>query len=96
MLIMRTFLSKTKRLLKIQEEINKNKNIEIALKDFKPPIFWKDKDSVKKQITKWTLPDLKKLIVEINDIELLLKKNSTNSINILSDFILTTSAVANN
>jgi len=96
MLIMRTFLSKTKRLLKIQEEINKNKNIEIVIKDFKPPIFWKDKDSVKKQITRWTLPDLKKLIVEINDIELLLKKNSANSINILSDFILTTSAVANN
>jgi len=96
MLIMRTFLSKTKRLLKIQEEINKNKSIEIVIKDFKPPIFWKDKDSVKKQITKWTLPDLKKLIVEINDIELLLKKNSANSINILSDFILTKSVVVNN
>jgi len=96
MLIMRTFLSKTKRLLKIQEEINKNKNIEIVIKDFKPPIFWKDKDSVKKQITRWTLPDLKKLIVEINDTELLLKKNSANSINILSDFILTKSAIASN
>jgi len=96
MLIMRTFLSKTKRLLKIQEEINKNKSIEIAIKDFKPPIFWKDKDAVKKQITKWTLPDLKKLIMEISDIELLLKKNSSNSINILSDFILTKSTVSNN
>jgi DNA polymerase-3 subunit delta len=96
MLIMRTFLSKTKRLLKIQEEINRNKNIEIVIKDFKPPIFWKEKDAVKKQITKWTLTDLKKLIMEINDIELLLKKNSRNSINILSDFILTKSAVANN
>ena len=96
MLIMRTFLSKAKRLLKIQEEINKNKNIEIAIRGFKPPIFWKDKDSVKKQITKWTLPDLKKLIVEINDTELLLKKNSANSINILSDFILTKSAVTSN
>ena len=96
MLIMRTLLSKTKRLLKIQEEINKNKNIEIAIKDFKPPIFWKDKDAVKKQITKWTLPDLQKLIIEISDIELLLKKNLSNSINILSDFILTKSAVSNN
>ena len=96
MLIMRTFLSKTKRLLKIQEEIKKNKSIEVAIKDFKPPIFWKEKDAVKKQITKWTLPDLKKLIMEINDIELLLKKNSANSINILSDFILTKSTVSNN
>ena len=96
MLIMRTFLSKTKRLLKIQEEINKNKNIEIVIQDFKPPIFWKDKDAVKKQITKWTLPDLQKLIIEISDIELLLKKNSSNSINILSDFILTKSTVSSN
>ena len=96
MLIMRTFLSKTKRLLKIQEEINKNKSIEIVIQDFKPPIFWKDKDAVKKQITKWTLPDLQKLIIEISDIELLLKKNSSNSINILSDFILTKSTVSSN
>jgi DNA polymerase-3 subunit delta len=96
MLIMRTLLSKTKRLLKIQEEINKNKSIEIVIQDFKPPIFWKDKDAVKKQITKWTLPDLQKLIIEISDIELLLKKNSSNSINILSDFILTKSTVSSN
>ena len=96
MLIIRTFLSKTKRLLKIQEEIKSNKNIENTLKNFKPPIFWKDKEIVKQQITKWTLSDLKKLIIEINDIELLLKKNSSNSINILSDFILTKSTVSNN
>jgi len=96
MLIMRTFLAKTKRLLKIQEEINKSKSIDIAIKDFKPPIFWKDKNAVKQQITKWTLSDLKKLIIEINDTELLIKKNSTNSINILSNFILTKSTVANN
>ena len=96
MLIIRTFLSKTKRLLKIQEEIKSNKNIENTLKNFKPPIFWKDKEIVKQQITKWTLSDLKKLIIEINDIELLVKKNSSNSINILSDFILTKSTVSNN
>ncbi len=95
-LIIRTFLSKTKRLLKIREEIKNNKSIEIAIKDFKPPIFWKDKDTVKQQITKWTLSDLKKLIIEINDIEIQLKKNSTNSINILSDFILTKSIAINN
>ena len=96
MLIIRTFLSKTKRLLKIREEIKNNENIEATLKNFKPPIFWKDKDTVKQQITKWTLSDLKKLIIEINDVELLLKKNSANSINILSDFIITKSTATNN
>lgn len=94
--IIRTFLSKTKRLLRLQEEINKNKNIEIAIKDFKPPIFWKDKDIIKEQLIKWTLSDLKKLMVEINDTELLLKKNSSNSINIISDFILAKSTNLSN
>ncbi len=96
MLIMRTLLSKTKRLLKIQEEIRKNKTVEIAIKDFKPPIFWKDKDSIKYQITKWKIIDLKNLIIEINEVELLVKKNSLNSINILSDFIINKSASTNN
>ena len=94
--IMRTFLSKTKRLLKLREEMIKNKNIELVIKDFKPPIFWKDKDIIKQQIIKWSLSDLKKLMIEINDTELLLKKNSYNSINILSDFILTKSTSPNN
>ena len=96
MLIMRTFLSKTKRLLRIQEAINKNKSIEVAIKDFKPPIFWKDKDAVKQQITKWKLADLKNLMIEINNTELLIKKNSAYSINILSDFILTKSVITSN
>ena len=95
MLIMRTFLSKTKRLLRLREEINKNINIEAAIREFKPPIFWKDKDIVKEQIRRWSLLDLRNLINEINDIELLLKKNSSNSVNILSDFILAKSVTTN-
>ena len=96
MLIIRTFLSKTKRLLRLQEKISNDKSVELAIKDFKPPIFWKDKDIVKKQIMKWSLEDLKRLIIEINDVELLIKKNSSNTINILSDFILTKSSATNN
>ena len=95
-LIMRTFLIKTKRLLKLHEEISKKKKIDDAIKDFKPPIFWKDKDNIKHQVIKWTLPNLKKLMTEINDTELLIKKNSSSSINILSDFMLTKSAEINN
>jgi DNA polymerase-3 subunit delta len=97
MLITRTFLAKTKRLLKLKEQINNNKeNIETIVKYYKPPIFWKDMDIVKQQILKWSLKDLKNLIIEINDIELLLKKNATNSINILSDFVLSKSNSPNN
>jgi len=95
-LITRTFLSKIKRLLKIRQEIENKINIDIALKNFRPPIFWKDKEIVKLQVTKWSPQELKKLIVEINDIEILVKKYSSNSINILSDFILTKSTSISN
>ena len=54
----------------------------------KPPIFWKDKDIVKKQLTIWTNEKVKKLIKKINHIELLLKKNTNLSINILQNFII--------
>ena len=87
-LIIRTLLSKAKRLLKLQEEIKKNKSIDQAITNFKPPIFWKDKEIVKNQILNWSLKDIEKLIYKINDTELLVKKNSLNSLNIISDFLL--------
>ena len=40
----------------------------------KPPIFWKEKPIVKKQLTIWSLDDLKKKINEINDVEILCRK----------------------
>ena len=87
-LVIRTLLNKTKRLLKLKEEIKNNKNIDQAITNYKPPIFWKDKAIVKNQILNWPLKDVKKLIYKINNVELLLKKNSINSLNIISDFLL--------
>jgi len=95
-LIIRTLLIKAKRLLKLQEEVKDNKNIEQVVTSFKPPIFWKDKDIVKQQINNWSLEKIKKMIININKTELLIKKNSINSLNILSDFILTQSKKLNN
>ena len=88
-LIVRTFLSKLKRLLKLKKEINYQKNnVDQAIASFKPPIFWKDKDNIKKQISIWSVESIKKIIFKLNEIEILIKKNSLNSINILSDFII--------
>ena len=95
-LIIRTLLIKAKRLLKLQEEVTNNKNIEQVIINFKPPIFWKDKDIVKQQINNWPLEKIKNMIININKIELLIKKNSLNSLNILSDFILNQSKKLNN
>ncbi len=88
MLITRTLLIKSKRLYKLLLEINNNKSIEEAISSFKPPIFWKDKETVKQQIKNWSLSRAENLIYKTNELELLIKKNSYNSINILSDFII--------
>ena len=87
-LILRTLLSKSKRLLKIKESINNNITVDQAISYFKPPIFWKDKEFIKKQTSAWTLENIQKLIYKINNIELLSKKNNISSLFIVSDFIL--------
>ena len=87
-LISRNLLGKAKRIFKIQTEINKNKKIDEIISTFKPPIFWKDKEIVKKQAECWSKKSIQNLIYEINEIELLMKKNSINSVNIISDFII--------
>ena len=86
-LIIRTLLAKSKRLLKLTEE-TKDKNIDDVISIFKPPIFWKDKETVKQQIKNWSYESIENLIFRINETELLIKKNSPNSVNILSNFII--------
>ncbi|MDB3949293.1 DNA polymerase III subunit delta [Candidatus Pelagibacter sp.] len=95
-IIMRTFLIKAKRLAKLCKEFQETRDFEKAITNFKPPIFWKEKDTVKKQIQSWSYKDAEDLIFQTNEIELLVKKNSANSINILSDFIIQKSSTINN
>ena len=87
-LIIRIFLNKTKKILKLSSEFEKNQNIDATINSSKPPIFWKDKEITKQQIYKWKPKDLKNLIYKINEIELRIKKNLNNSLNIITDFIL--------
>ncbi len=86
--IVRIYLAKAKRLLNLAYEIKKTNNIDSAIITHKPPIFWKDKEIVKNQLKIWSTDKLNELIVRISSLELLIKKNSHNSINILIDFIL--------
>ena len=90
MLISAKVLSKLKRLYSIKI-LSENKSIDDAITIFKPPIFWKEKEIVKNQSKIWNKKDLENLISETNKIELLIKKNYFNSLNIISDFILSTS-----
>ena len=87
-LILRTLLNKSKRLLNIIERYESIKNIEDVISSTKPPIFWKEKETIKKQAISWKINDLKSKIYKINEIELLIKNNSKNTLNLVSDFIV--------
>lgn len=95
-LIIRIFLIKSKRLLKILQNFGKGNNIDNVISSFRPPIFWKDKEIVKQQIKNWSYKNIEDLIFKISEVELLIKKNSNNSINILSDFIIEQTTTSSN
>ena len=87
-IIVRIFLNKLKRLSNLIINYTNNKDLDKTIANAKPPIFWKDKQLVKAQINKWTYVQIKKLIFEINEIELQIKRNKLNPINVVSNFIL--------
>ena len=86
-LIIRTFLIKSKKLLKLCIDYENNQNLDLTINNSKPPIFWKDKDITKQQISKWKSQNIKKLIYNLGDIELEIKKKLDSSIIIITDFI---------
>ena len=86
-LIIRTILNKFKRLLKIRNEVDNNINIDQVISNFKPPIFWKEKDILKKQAQSWSTDEVKEMIYKVNDLEASVKKNSANSMLFVSNFV---------
>ena len=87
-LITRIFLNKLKIIIKLSKQYEYNNNLELTISSAKPPIFWKDKAIIKQQILNWKVETLKRSLYEINELELLIKKNINNSINLLTDFII--------
>ena len=86
-IIIRSFLKKSKRLLKLLSELEETKNIDQVISSTKPPIFWKDKPIVKRQPEKWSKSKINDLITSINKIEIFLKKNSSISLMLVFNFI---------
>ena len=93
-IITRTFLSKLKKILSLSKDYKINKNLDRTISNAKPPIFWKDKEIVKQQIHKWSTEKIYELIFDINEIELQIKKNTKNSVNIISNFILEKASIS--
>ena len=72
--LLRILSNKTQRLLKIKELEKDYKSVDELIDKSKPIIFWQEKPIIKKQLSVWNLGDLKKIIYEINNIEILCKK----------------------
>jgi DNA polymerase-3 subunit delta len=89
--IIRFFIIKAKKLLNLSKTFETNRNIDLTISSAKPPIFWKEKEITKQQIYKWKSKSIKQLIYTLSEIELQIKKNINNSINLITDFILSQS-----
>ena len=89
--IIRFFIIKAKKLLALSKTFETNKNIDLTISSAKPPIFWKEKEITKQQIYKWKSKSIKQLIYALSEVELQIKKNINNSINLITDFILSQS-----
>ncbi len=95
-LMIRIFLAKAKRLLKLNKSFKLNNNLENIISTFKPPIFWKEKDLVKSQMKIWSYEKNLQLINRINKIEYLIKKTPELSVYIINNFIFTNLQKTNN
>jgi len=85
--LLRILSNKVQRLLSMKEKQSEYNNLDSLLSSNKPPIFWKEKALVKKQLTIWQIDELKKTSNEINYIEMLCKKRPQVSKVIFFNFI---------
>tara|TARA_Y100001935_G_C17301138_1_gene509333 strand:+ start:1723 stop:2724 length:1002 start_codon:yes stop_codon:yes gene_type:complete len=86
-LILRIFLQKIKKIISLLEIKKNERDIDKIISQYKPPIFWKDKPIVKKQMSLWTDKKLYELITKINLLEVNIKMNNSISIILMQNFI---------
>jgi|TARA_B110000438_G_scaffold75141_1_gene75255 DNA polymerase-3 subunit delta len=86
-ILLRILNKKILRLINIKILQQNEKNTDTVLSQIKPPIFWKEKEIVKKQTNLWNLNSLNKIINRLNEVELLSKKNNEKGLIIVLDFL---------
>ena len=96
LILLKIFSKKIHRLLKIKIFNRLEKNLDQIFNQIRPPIFWKEKEDVKKQVRLWNEKKLNLIIKKINEIELNCKKNHELSTNITLDFLSTVCNEVNN
>ena len=94
--LLRILSNKIQKLLNMKESESDHSTLDGLLNAFKPPIFWKEKPIIKKQLTIWSLNNLKTTVHEINDTEILCRKNPQISKIILFNFFTKLCKKANN
>uniref|UniRef100_UPI003F866ACC DNA polymerase III subunit delta n=1 Tax=Candidatus Pelagibacter sp. HIMB1715 TaxID=3413369 RepID=UPI003F866ACC len=60
--IIRIFINKLKKILKLSKEFQINNDIDITISTAKPPIFWKEKEITKQQVINWTPNAIKEIL----------------------------------
>ena len=96
LILLKIFSKKIHRLLKIKIFSRLEKNLDQIFNQIRPPIFWKEKEDVKKQVRLWNEKKLNLIIKKINEIELNCKKNHALATNITLDFLATVCDEVNN
>jgi len=93
---LRILSNKIQKLIRMKEIEKNYNNLDALINASKPPIFWKEKPLIKKQLSIWNFSDLKNIINEVNDTELLCKKNPKISKMIFFNFFTKLCKKANN
>ena len=75
----------SQRLLKLNEiyYLKDNTNLESAINNLKPAVFWKDKPIFLNQAKKWNIKKIKKTLSKVYNLELTMKSNSVVNTNML-------------
>ena len=78
-------------MIEILKSNNNKLSINNLVENYKPPIFWKEKNVIKDQLNRWNIQELYMLQNIIFETEMNCKKNNDISSIILQQFIVTTS-----
>ncbi len=90
-ILIRSLLSRLKRLIQLKKLNSQMSNTKDVVDSFRPPIFWKEKEIVHKQIDKWSIEKVYELLDKANTLEINFKKNSNLSNNLIFDLLINTS-----
>tara|TARA_Y100000590_G_scaffold435293_1_gene554545 strand:- start:2859 stop:3884 length:1026 start_codon:yes stop_codon:yes gene_type:complete len=85
--LLRILSNKIQKLLSMKMKQKNFDNIDNLIDASSPPIFWKEKPIVKKQLNIWNTKQLRNIINEVNQTEVLCKKNPQSSRIIFFNFI---------